>query len=89
MHSRDYKYSQTRPLQLSSLLCTWHNYNWNIPEDRNVTFFQVFWVSVYVTQGISIKKIPTFSEFQNLHLGNMKGKFSDDRAYSPLKAHQL
>lgn len=55
MHSRDYKYSQTRPLKLSSLLCIWHKFNWNIPDDRNVTFFQVFWVNVYVTQGISIK----------------------------------
>ena len=54
MLSRDYKYSQTRPLEPSSLLCFWHKYNWNIPEDRNVTFFQVFWVNVYVTQGISI-----------------------------------
>lgn len=56
MHSRDYKYSQTRPLQLSLLLCIWHKYNWNIPEDRYVTFFQVFWVNIYGTQGISIKK---------------------------------
>lgn len=27
MHPRDYKYSQTRPLQMSSLLCIWHKHN--------------------------------------------------------------
>lgn len=74
MHSRDYKYSQTRPLQLSLLLCIWHKYNWNIPEDRYVTFFQVFWVSIYGTQGISIKKNAYLQQISKPSLGKHEGK---------------
>lgn len=80
MHPGNYKYSQTRPLQLSSLLCIWHKHNRNIPEDRLLRTFRCFELMFMVLKEFLLKK-NTFNKFQNLHLGNMKGKFSHDRTH--------